>query len=216
MDETDSLALSQEDKESLLTERELREYRIFMRLKQPPMAPSTQEQFYQLFIQGNNCEEIHRLNPHGFSLGAIVRARIENDWDQKYREHQGNLIMKARERVQQVTLETVDRVANELAASNKLINDKVKRFLQSGDPNELQGTGVGSQRHLKDAVELLQKLTGQDKKQQVTGTVEHRHVVEAGAIALPAIPVGKPLLPSTAASVLQAIQKGRQGVKSGN
>jgi hypothetical protein len=214
--EPSEIVLSQADKEQLLTERELREYRIYLRLNQPPMAPSTQAQFYNLFLQGNNCEEIQRLNPNGFSLGAIVRARMEGDWDLRRREYQRQLMDSARERVQQVTLETVDRLANELAASNKLINDRVKKFLQTGDPAELQGTSVGSIRHLKEAVEMLQKLTGQDvKKQQVGGTVEHRHVVEGGpgtvGIAVP--PVGKPLPAQTAAQALEIIHKNRQGGK---
>ncbi len=217
MSEQTAIVLSQADKEALLTERELREYKIYMRLNQPPMAQSTQGQFYNLFIQGNNCEEIVRLNPNGFSLGAITRARIDNDWDMKRNDYQAELMAKVRERVQQVTLETVDRIANELAASNKLTNDRVKKFLQTGDPAELQGTSVGSLRHLKEAVELLQKLTGQDVKKQQTqvgGMVEHRHVVEpAGTIALPDAPAGKPLPPQTAAQALEIIYKNRQGQK---
>jgi hypothetical protein len=210
-------ALTQEQKEALLTERELREYRIYMRLQQPPMAPSTQARFFALFLNGLNCEEIHRLNPNGFSLGAIVRARLENDWDLKRLEHQEQLMARVRERVQQVTLETVERIANELAASNKLVNDKVLKYLQTGDPAELAGTNIGSVRHLKEMVELLAKLTGQDaKKTQVGGTVEHRHTIaqEAPAqqaVSMPVLPVGKPMDPQVVADALDAIYRHRGG-----
>lgn len=210
--------LTQEQKEALLTERELAAYRGFVRLNQPPMASSAQTKFFQVFLAGHNCEEIHRLNPNGFSLGAIVRARVENDWDERRREHQETLMSRVRERVQQITLETVERVANEMAASNKLINDRVLRYLQSGDEAELAGSGVGSMKHLKEMVELLQKLTGQDSKKQVGGTVEHRHVVAAAPAspvveALPIIPAGKPLPPQTAATALEVIHRNRQGTK---
>lgn len=212
-----SLALTLDQKKELLTERELREYQIYMRLGQPPMAKSTQAQFFALFLNGDNCEGIVRLNPNGFSLGAVVRARIENDWDMKRREHQANLLQKSREKVQQIVLETVERVSNELAASNKLINDRAKKFLQTGDPAELAGTGIGSQKHLKDSVELLQKLTGQDVKKQQTqvdGFVEHRHVHEqATPTDLPVLPAGKPVAPEDAARALEVIRKNRQGKK---
>jgi hypothetical protein len=216
MPEQTAIVLTQADKEALLTERELREYRIYMRLQQPPMAQSTQAGFFNLFLQGNNCEEIQRLNPNGFSLGAIVRARIDNDWDLKLQEHQQQLMTKVRERVQQVTLETVERIANEMAASNRLVNDRVKKFLQTGDVVELQGTSVGSVKHLKEMVEMLAKLTGQDSKKttQVGGTVEHRHVMETAPVnpaLLPELPVGKPLPPQTAAKALEIIHKSRQG-----
>lgn len=206
-------AMTQEQKEALLTERELREYRVYLRLNQPPMAPSAQMAFFQVFLNGQNCEEIHRLNPNGFSLGAMVRARIENDWDQRRIEHQELLMARVRERVQQVTLETVERVANELAASNKFVTDKVLRYLQTGDVNELVGTSVGSMKHLREMVELLQKLTGQDAKKnqtQIGGVVEHRHVVE-GQPTMPALPVGKPVPPKLAASALAEIHKSRGG-----
>lgn len=211
---TTAIVATQEQKEALLTERELREYRVYQRLNRPPMAPSTQAQLFQLFLNGNGCEEIVRLNPNGFALGAVVRARIENDWDLKRQEHQEQLMLRVRERVQQVTLETIERVSNEMAASNKLINDKVKKFLQTGDPAELNGTSIGNVRHLKEMVEMLQKLTGQDAKktQTVGGTIEHRHTVEATpASALPVLPAGRPVDPKVAASALEVIHKSRGG-----
>lgn len=207
--------LSQEEKESLLTERELREYRIYMRLKQPPMAPSAEGEFFRLFLNGVNCEEIHRLNPNGFSLGAIVRARIEFDWDQKRREHQEQLSLRIRDRVMQVQLETTERVANELAASNKAINERVLRYIQTGDDKALEGTGIGTLKHLKETVELLLKLTGQDgdkkTEQKVTGTVQHVHSAAPTEPQVPVLPVGKPLLPAQAAGALEFLQKKRQG-----
>jgi hypothetical protein len=215
--ETQSLALSQQEKETRLTERELREYRIYMRLNQPSMAKSTQEQFFNLFLTGVNCEEIVKLNPGGFSLGAIVRARIENDWDEKRQEHQITLMERARERIQQVTLETVERILLEISASNKLTTDKVLKFIQTGDEKELDGTSVGNIRHLKEMVEMLQKLTGQDvKKQQqnVSGTVVHNHVVASQpsvpSSELPVLPSGKPIAPGDAANVLELIRRNRQ------
>jgi hypothetical protein len=214
MSEQNAIVLSQTDKEALLTPRELREYQIYMRLKQPPMAQSTQLQFYQLFLNSNSCEEIVRLNPSGFSLGAIVRARLENNWDENLAQHKSELMYKIRDRVQQVTLETVDRLCDELAASNKLSRDKVKKFLQTGDPLELAGTNVGSMKHMEKLIESLAKLLGTDQPKKPGPTV-HVNIGAAGATVdgqvLPLVPAGKPLPAQTAADALAIIHKNRQG-----
>lgn len=214
MEQTEAIVLSQADKEALLTERELREYRIYMRLNQPPMAPSTQDKFFNLFVHGINCEEIVKVNPNGFSLGAIVRARVENNWDEKRLEHQRNLLAKSRENVQQTLLETVEQLTLEMKVYNKLKREKLLRYLQTGDEGELAGVGIGSTKHLKEVAEALLKLTGQDtKKQEIGGTVEHRHVVETKSVpaTLPALPIGQPVSPQTAAQALQVIHKKRNG-----
>lgn len=213
MSQETQIVLNQAEKEALLSERELQAYKIYMRLNQPPMAQSVQKQFFALFIQGSDCEDIFRLNPNGFSFGAIVRARVENDWDAKLQNHQASLQAKMRTRVQQVTLETVDRLVLELAASNQIVADKIKRYLMSGDEAHLEGTGVGSLKHLAAVVTILQTLTGQDVK-KVGGSIEHHHTVAPAATTVEAtvIPAaGKPLPAESAAQALAAIHKARQG-----
>lgn len=203
-----SLILSQEQKEAKLTERELREYRIYMRLKQPPMAESTQKAFFELFQNGINCEEVHKLNPHGFSLGAIVRARIENDWDIKREEHQRRLLEATRPALQQTQLEVVDALRLELVASMKYRRDKILRYMQTGDENEIVGLGIGTLKHMKEVAQVLLPLTGQDaKKSKVEGVIEHRH----STTDQPAIPAAaKPVASDSAAGWLEVIRKNRQ------
>jgi hypothetical protein len=207
------IGLTQAEKEALLSPRELREYQIYMRLRQPPMAQSTQLQFFQLFLNASSCEEIVRLNPGGFSLGAIVRARLENNWDELLAQHRAELMYKIKDRVQQVSLETVNRLCDELAASNKLNVDKVKKFLQTGDPEELKGTDVGSMKHMEKMIEGLAKLLGTDQPKKPGPTV-NVNIGATGAIVdgkvLPSVPAGKPLPAQTAASALEIIHRSRQ------
>ncbi len=215
VDQSQSLVLSQDQKEQRLSQRELASYQAYMGLGQAPMAASTQAQFFQLFLNGSTCEEIIRLNPNGFSLGAVVRARIENSWDQKLDEHKAYLMDKVRERVQQVQLETVERVALEIAVNNKLASDKNKRFLQTGNEEELAGMGAGGLKHLQALTALLLTLTGQDTKKsttQVVGVVDHRHsAAPADPNALPVPPAAKPFSPDQAASYLEIIHQKKQG-----
>jgi hypothetical protein len=210
----DELVLSQEQKLARLTSRELAAYDAYSRLNQPPMAPSTQMAFFQLFLSGISCEEIVRINPSGFSLGAIVRARIENNWDEKRLEHQRNLVDKVRGNVQQTILETVEQLTLEMKVYNKLKRDKLLKYLQTGDEKHLEGLSIGSTKALKDVAEALLKLTGQDgeKKTMVGGSIEHRHVVEsAPQTVIPALPVGKPISAEDAAKALEAIHRQRGG-----
>lgn len=198
-----------------LTPNERKAFEIYMRLNQPPMAPSAQAKFLELYLQGTSCEEIHRLNPGGFSLGAIVRARIENNWDEARRLHQERLAAKIKERVQQVQMETIERVAIELAASNKLIKDKALRYIQTGNEAELTGTNIGSLKHLKEMSEIMLKLTGQDKNGSgVTVNVSNSgptparaEIVEAEV--LPALPAERAPTPEEAANLLDAVLKAK-------
>lgn len=196
-----------------LTPEERKAFEIYMRLNQPPMAPSAQANFRELYLQGTSCEEIHRLNPGGFSLGAIVRARIEYSWDEARKLHQERLALRVRERVQQVQMETIERVANELAASNKLISDKALKYIQTGDESLLAGTSIGSLKHLKELSEILLKLTGQDKNgtgvtvnvSNSAPTPARAEVIEAET--LPALPAERPPTSEEAASLLHAVLK---------
>lgn len=134
---------------------------------------------FGLFLQGTSCEDIVRLNK-GLSLGQIVRARVDNDWDGKRQAHIEGLLTSTRERLQQITLESVEFVSMALAAAHKQFGDQFKRYLQTGNEQDLPPvmtiTGLKS---YKEAIELLKTLSGQDtKKNTHTGEVIHTHVVE--------------------------------------
>lgn len=163
-----SLVLVPEDVS--LDEREAFAYRVWCTKKDPPIAASTQAQFYQLFLQGKSCEEIRRLNP-GFQLGAIVAARVHGKWDRERDRHLSDLLVKTRQRVQQTTMETVDVLCDLLAAKNKLYRDKVLKFLQTGDEELIADLKLGDIRGYKEVAEALMKITGQDQQKKVSGTV---------------------------------------------
>lgn len=186
---------------SRLSPAELKAYEDYA--GKPSLAPSVQMQLYQLYLNGKSCDEIVRLNPN-FNLGMVVRARVENLWDEKREAHIAQLLEGVRERVQQAQLEAVNFACDLLSAVHKLQGDKLKKYLQTGNAEELEGLGGNlSLKTYKDVIELLLKLTGQDKdnKKQVTGEVLHKHTVEAAP--------GKPpsLTPSKAAKILELIEE---------
>lgn len=160
-------------REPLLTPRELHAYNVWRGTERAPLAPSLNAKLFNLFLQGKTCEEIRRLN-EALTLGDIVAARLAGKWDERRDEHLDRLLNETSLRVQQVTMETADFVCDLLAAANKEHGDRLRRYIQTGDPKELGDFKIDSLQGLGKAIEMLQALTGQSRKQ----TVEHRGKVE--------------------------------------
>lgn len=160
-----------------LNKRELNAYNTWRNSDRPGLAPSLNAKLFNLFLQGKSCEEIRRMNLN-FTLGEIISARIEGDWDERRSDHLDNLLKTTSERVQQVTLETADFVCDLLAVANREHGDRLRRYLQSGDAKELGDFKIDSIFNLKQVIEVLQKLTGQERTTRqtvnVTGEVVHR------------------------------------------
>lgn len=164
---------------------------------QQALSPDTQAKFFSLFLNGTSCEEIARLNK-GVSLGNIVRARVEGKWDLKRAEHIEHLLLTTRERLQQISLESVEFVSNMLAAAHKLYGDKFKQFLQTGQEADLGPFSIHGLKAYKEAIELLKTITGQDKKpQKVEGEIVHTHHV-----AQPLTPSNRGMTPKEARQVV--------------
>lgn len=155
--------------EAALTSRELSAYRAWKGLNQPRISPDTQAKFFALFLKGETCEEIVRLNK-GFSIGQVCQARVEREWDRQRDEYLQGLFDNTRAVLQQATLESVRFIADQLAAVHKKWGEAARRYVQSGDDADFKGFGIDSIRSYKTAVEALQKITGADKK-----AVEHHH-----------------------------------------
>ncbi len=151
-----------------LSPEERKAYKLYVQKNDPPLSPSVQAQLFSLYLNGTSCEEIAKLNPN-FSLGMIVRARVEGLWDERRDAHLESLFSGVRERVQQVQMESVVFTSDLLSSANKMFGDKLKKYLQTGDERELGALRIDSLKQYRDAVDLLMKLTGQDKKIEVTG-----------------------------------------------
>jgi len=161
-----------QDELTVLNPKELSAYRYWQSNSQPELSPQLSLDLFALFLHGNSCEEIRKLNP-ALTLGQIVHSRIKYSWDDKMRQHMNDLQNSIMDRVRMVTLESVNFVADLLSAANKLHGTAIKKYLQTGDPEHLSGLKIDSLQGYKAGVELMQKLTGQDKfsNTNVSGTV---------------------------------------------
>jgi hypothetical protein len=202
----EELLLSKEA-ETSITQRELDAYRMEVSRHLPPLSPSTAAGLYALFLRGNSCDEIARLNP-GFNLGIIIRARIENDWDSQKALYIKQLLEGVRERVKQAELEAVEYSIHRIAAEHKLKGDKLKKYLQTGDPTDLHGLEVElmGTKGYKEAIENLLKITGQApaNKQQVSGDIFHHHVVDPALVEEPKV---LPPTPADTASFMKQFKE---------
>lgn len=188
-----------------LTDREIAAYKWTLNeVKKTPerrLSPQKGAELFALYLQGISCFELARLNK-GISLGQIVYARVEQEWDRQRTIHINTLMAEVRTRVQQTHLEGVDFIATQLAVAHKLYGDKLKEYLQTGDESKLGGFSIHSFRTYKEAVEIMKLLTASEvERRDVTGDITHHHVVEGGG---PTPVASQELTPAAAQSIISA------------
>jgi hypothetical protein len=94
-----------------------------------------------------------------------------------------------------------------LSVANKQHGEKLKRYLQTGNMDDLGEFKIDSIFNLKQTIEILQKLTGQDRviRTETTnkGEVLHRH---EGTVTTPVLSVSKGPTAQEAADVLKNLK----------
>lgn len=127
------------------------------------LAPDTAIKFFELYLNGIEPEEIHRLNK-AFPYEAILWAQVKFSWNHQKDEYIAKLSTTIRDKVIKAQLETTGLLTDLLSAANKHHGDKVKKYLQTGDQEDLKGAlSIDSVGNLLKIVDGLAKITGQDK-----------------------------------------------------
>jgi hypothetical protein len=146
----------------------------------PPLAPSTSSAFFELFLNGNTVREIQRLNS-AFKLGAILDAQIRYDWDREKDRYIRDLQSKTFQRMVQVQMESASFLADTLSAAHKKYGTALRKYLQTGNEEDLEGYDVSNITSYSKSIDALMKITGQDSKkvklegninQNVTGSIK--------------------------------------------
>lgn len=136
--------------------------------------------FFQLFLNGSDVREIHRLNP-AFPIEAIHYARVYGNWDEEKERYIRAMQESIKDQLVKANLETVSLLTNMLAVANKQNGDKLKKFLQTGNEKDLAGAfSIDSIHQLLKVLEGLQKAVGMDKPQDAS-VINHIHVAGAQA-----------------------------------
>lgn len=189
-----------------LSREEEKAYQRHLEKADPELALALEANLFNLFLQGNTCRQIQAINP-ALKLGQIVSARIRGEWDRRLAEHRAELLDGVRQRVQQTTFESVNFVCDLLASANVLWGTKLKKFQQTGDPNELGDLSIASFKQYKETLELLIKATGQDKPQQA-----QVNVVASGNVSVqPVVGSPKDMDSDQAEQILKILSKNNNG-----
>lgn len=147
-----------------------------------PLGPEPVVGLFTLFISGTSLKEIAALNPQ-YSLGQIVYAAVEGNWDKKRREYLDDLLSRARDQLAQTVAESASFLNKAFQVAHKKIGDRMQKYLQTGDELYLKELDFdfSTVKKYKDGIDMLLRVTGQDrvKSVHVDGQVEHTEVPPA-------------------------------------
>lgn len=183
----------------LLPDDERNIWNGFKESGKPGLAPTVCAAFFELFLNGSTVYEIQKLNK-AFDIGAIIDAKIRFGWEEQKIRYTQELQGRAVNRLLQVQSESVQFLADAMAATHKKHGSALKKYLQSGNEQDLDGFDLGSITTYSRAIEALLKVTGQDQKKKVTvdGVITNN-------VNLPGNMGKKALTPDQAAAVLQIL-----------
>jgi hypothetical protein len=141
----------------------------------------TVTKFFELFLNGSDCKEIHRLNTP-FPLEAILWARVKYHWDTQKDEYVIQKQLMIRDKVMKAQLEATDLIADMLVVARKEHGDRLKKYIQTGNDKDLGGAmKIESLQSLMKTVESLLKITGQDR--QTKNINENKQTVDVNVNA---------------------------------
>jgi hypothetical protein len=169
-----------------------------------PLAPATAAQFLELYLNGCNAQEIQRLNKP-FKLGQILDAQIRYKWSEQRDKLSMDLQARAVENVRKAQLDATELMSNMLVAANKQHGDKLKKYIQSGDEKDLDGSlNIVSLQSLLKVTEGLLKITGQDRVSKVKVSTTNTQNVNVNVSG------GGDLSPDDAAKILEIMSAAKR------
>ncbi len=141
------------------------------------LATSVQLQLFELYLAGRTFSEIRALNTQ-WGLGQIVHAGVMGRWNEHRAVYLDDLFTRARDRARQVVSEAAEFIGDSLTAAHKQHGAAMRRYIQTGDPDELGAFAIASPHQYKEQLEMFLKATGQDNVKRVSGSVEVNHTVQ--------------------------------------
>lgn len=157
----------QERAKKYLTENQIVKLNDYIEVGKYQITPETVTNFFELYLNGSEPEEIARLNK-GFDLASIHWAMIKYNWPIKKDQYIYDLQEGIRQKVIKAQLEATSLMTDMLTASNKKNSEKLKKYIQTGDEEHLKGVmNIESLNGLLKTIEGLQKITGQDRVHKI-------------------------------------------------
>jgi hypothetical protein len=114
----------------------------------------------------------------GFTESDILFLAEKFEWHRRRDEYAKNLQEQVGQKLAKQELESIEYLTNLLSVAHKQHKDQMVKYLQTGKKEDLPDNSITSLKAYKDAIELIQKVTGKDKitkqeiKSETTTTVK--------------------------------------------
>ena len=149
-----------------LSSRELELYEDAVNNGARPISASLSKEMLNLFVAGSTCLEIQNLN-QGITEKDVVYCRVRNRWDEQREEYVQSWTQKIKLKLLNQKLESLDHVTNIIQAYHKSENEQLLRYIQTGKEEDKPKTWIHGSKSYKETIEILQKLTGEDRVQKI-------------------------------------------------
>jgi hypothetical protein len=130
------------------------------------LAPETASGLFRLFLQGYSCGEIAR-NSKKWKEVEVLWARKMYNWDLQRVEYADSLNKRVRDQLFKSKAESVEFLTSMLNMTHDEYRDKLMRYVVSGNQEDRPDTWADSPSGYKRIIEVLQMVTGEDKKSKV-------------------------------------------------
>lgn len=148
--------------EHRLSLEEASAYRAFAMGEEPEIPIKEQEPLFELFLEGNNCKNIAKIT--GKPLGAIVSARIQNDWDELAKQVSRSLAEKTAQKAAIANAKAVEMLSSLLLATVKENTEKIAEYTVTGNPEVLGSLRLNNIKDMLKVIDQLSKIINPPQK----------------------------------------------------
>lgn len=151
------------------------------------IAPSLAVQFFQLFLEGYTCAQIAAQNK-SFKEKDILYCRRKYKWDEEKDIYVVSLNQQIRDKLMKQRLESIEFLTNMVAVTHKEHREATLKYLQTGKEEDKPDTWINGAKDYKSIIEIIEKVTGEDKVSKVESKNETTiNVVSNGSAVDPAL-----------------------------
>jgi hypothetical protein len=183
-------------------------YDKFLRSGKARVSVDFNKRLYELYLRGLGCDAIAVLNP-GLSLGMVCCARVDGRWDERRDQYTAELLSETNGLLRQTAAEALQFLSLVLAVAHREHGEKLKKYLASGNPDDLGDFRIESFGNYKSVIETVAKLVGADQSRTVThrmvGGAEQK-MEDVGIVGA----LSGRLTPKQAELMRAAMEKGRE------
>lgn len=139
------------------------------------IAAAPASRLFKLFLEGYTCQEIAKTSKT-WTEDEVLYARKYYNWDLQRFEYSNALNDRVKDKLIKSKLESIEFLTNILNMSHLEHKEKMLKYMATGNEEDKPETWIKGPGAYKQIVEILQKVTGEDKvqtqKHKIEGTID--------------------------------------------